>query len=141
MAPATPVNITAVDTTKGAWDLFPIPYINANLEHIPLHNDAETGMTVLKMTYRAGFTNPWHSHFCGHGFYVLDGVLDTHQGRYGPGSWVWFPEGGTMYHGATEKEDVTFLFVTNKKFSIHFVGDGSDPCALEMAAADMQKKG
>ncbi|KAK5173348.1 uncharacterized protein LTR77_002029 [Saxophila tyrrhenica] len=141
MPPAKPVELSVVDTNQGEWDIMPIPYIDAHLEHKALHNDAETGMMVLKMTYRAGFTNPWHSHLCGHGFYVLDGVLDTHQGRYGAGSWVWFPEGGTMYHGATADEDVTFLFITNKKFSIHFVGDERDPCALEMAAVDMQMKG
>lgn len=95
-------------------------------------------MLIMKMVYRAGFTNLWHSHFCGHGFYVLSGILDTHQGQYGPGSWVWFREGGTMYHGATKDQDVTFLFITNKKFSIHFVGDKDDPCALEMAAWQMQ---
>lgn len=129
---AKPVDLTVVDTTKTPWDLLPIPYINAKLEHNALLTDAETGVMVSKMVYRAGFTNPWHSHFCGHGFYVLDGILDTHQGQYGPGSWVWFPEGGVMYHGATKESDVTFLFITNKKFSIHFVGDESDPCALEM---------
>lgn len=133
------VDVSVVDTNKTPYELFPVPYINAQLEHNMLHNDAETGMMVLKMVYRAGFTNPWHSHFCGHGFYVLDGVLDTHQGQYGAGSFVWFPEGGLMYHGATKDQDVTFLFITNKKFSIHFVGDESDPCALEMAAADAAK--
>jgi anti-sigma factor ChrR (cupin superfamily) len=136
MPPSQLVELNVVNTNDRKWDLFPVPYIDAQLEHHPLHSDAETGMMVLKMVYRAGFTNPWHSHFCGHGFYVLDGVLDTHQGQYGPGSWVWFPEGGLMYHGATKENDCTFLFVTNKKFSIHFVGDESDACALEMAAEE-----
>ncbi|KJX96784.1 membrane protein [Zymoseptoria brevis] len=113
------VDVSVVDTTKTPYELFPCS---------------------LKMVYRAGFTNPWHSLFCGHGFFVLEGVLDTHQGQYGAGSWVWFPEGGLMYHGATKEQDVTFLFVTNKKFSIHFVGDEGDPCALEMAAVDAQRK-
>jgi hypothetical protein len=34
---------------------------------------------------------------------------------------VWFPEGMTMQHGATQTEDVTVLFITNKKFEIHYV--------------------
>ncbi|KAK4617239.1 uncharacterized protein CLAFUR5_05070 [Fulvia fulva] len=123
------VDLSVVDTNLTAYELFPVPYINAQLEHNMLHNDGETGMMVLKMVCRAGFTNPWHSHFCGHGFFVLEGVLDIHKGQYGAGSWVWFPEGGLMYHGATKDQDVTFLFVTNKKFSIHFVDDTSDPCA------------
>jgi hypothetical protein len=42
---------------------------------------------------------------------------------------VWFPEGGIMEHGATQDEDCTFLFITNKPFDIHFVGDENDPAA------------
>jgi len=76
--------------------------------------------------YRAGFTNPWHSHPCAHGVYVLEGTLSTHQGQYPAGSFVWFPEGGIMEHGATQEEDCTFLFITNKPFDMHFVGDEND---------------
>ncbi|MEJ2861467.1 cupin domain-containing protein [Actinomycetospora flava] len=129
---STPVELTVVDTTTESWQGFPVEYINANLEHVPLVQDPETGMTVLKMVYRAGFTNPWHSHPCAHGVYVLEGVLNTHQGDYPAGSFVWFPEGGVMQHGATQDQDCTFLFITNKPFDIHFVGDDSDPQAPSM---------
>jgi quercetin dioxygenase-like cupin family protein len=91
--------------------------------------DPDTGMQVMKMIYRAGFTNPWHTHDCAHGIYVLDGTLTTHRGDYGPGSFVWFPEGGSMHHGAGTEQDCTFLFITNKPFDIHFVGDENDPAA------------
>jgi hypothetical protein len=37
-----------------------------------------------------------------------------------------------MEHGAIETEDVTLLFITNKKFEIRFVGDDSDPLAPTM---------
>jgi quercetin dioxygenase-like cupin family protein len=63
----------------------------------------------------AGFTNPWHSHPCAHGIYVLEGTLNTHQGQYLAGSFVWFPEGGIMEHGATQDPDCTFLFITTKR--------------------------
>jgi quercetin dioxygenase-like cupin family protein len=116
-----PVDLTVVDTNTAAWEDFPVPAINAVLEHVPLLDDPETGMMVVKMVYRAGFTNPWHHHPCGHGIYVLDGVLNTHQGTYGPGNFVWFPEGGIMEHGATADADCTFLFITNKPFDIHHV--------------------
>jgi ChrR Cupin-like domain len=86
-----PVELTVVDTNTATWELFPVAYIGANLEHVPLMSDPETGMMILKMVYRAGFTNPWHSHPCAHGVYVLDGTLSTHQGRYPAGSFVWFP--------------------------------------------------
>ena len=124
-----PVELTVVDTNTAAWELFPVAYIGANLEHVPLMSDPDTGMMILKMVYRAGFTNPWHSHPCAHGIYVLEGTLDTHQGQYPAGSFVWFPEGGIMEHGSTQDEDCTFLFITNKAFAIHFVGDENDPDA------------
>jgi quercetin dioxygenase-like cupin family protein len=119
--PLEPVDLTVVDTTTAEWQDFPVPAINANLEHVPLLNDDETGVMMVKMVYRAGFTNTWHTHPCGHGIYVLEGTLNTHQGTYGPGNFVWFPEGGTMEHGATADADCTFLFVTNKAFDIHHV--------------------
>lgn len=114
-----PVELVVTDTTTAEWQDFPVPAIDAVLEHVPLVDDPETGMMMVKMVYRAGFTNPWHTHPCGHGIYVLSGTLRTHQGTYGPGSFVWFPEGGSMEHGATDDEDCTFLFVTNKPFDIH----------------------
>ena len=52
--------------------------------------------------------------------YVLEGTLVTHEGDYGPGSFVWFPEGPEMQHGATAEEPVTVLFITNKPFDIHY---------------------
>lgn len=57
---------------------------------------------------------------------VLEGTLNTRQGQYPAGSFVWFPEGGMMEHGATQDEDCTFLFMINKAFALHFVGDDSD---------------
>jgi quercetin dioxygenase-like cupin family protein len=51
---------------------------------------------------------------------VLEGTLVTHEGRYGPGSFVWFPEGETMEHGASAEQDVTVVFITNKPFEIHY---------------------
>jgi quercetin dioxygenase-like cupin family protein len=77
-------------------------------------------MEVRLVRYPAGFVNPLHTHHCAHGMYVLEGTLVTHEGHYGPGHFVWFPEGNVMEHGATAEQDVTVLFVTNKPFDIHF---------------------
>jgi anti-sigma factor ChrR (cupin superfamily) len=120
MATETPVDVAAIDTGKAQWQKFPIPQIHAELDCLPLVDDPDTGMQVLKMVYRAGFTNPWHTHPCAHGIYVLEGTLSTHQGDYGPGTFVWFPEGGRMHHGATTAGDCTFLFITNKPFDITY---------------------
>ncbi len=117
-----PVELTVVDTHTQDWEPFPIPQLGIELTSMPLMDDPDTGMRVLKLIYRAGFTNPWHTHPCAHGIYVLDGTLTTHVGTYPAGSFVWFPEGGVMHHGASEDGDCTILFITNKPFDIHYPG-------------------
>jgi quercetin dioxygenase-like cupin family protein len=113
-------SVTVIDTNKIAWSEIPIPEIDHQLPVKVLHEDPETGMSILKMKYAAGFTNPWHTHHCGHGMYVLDGILETHKGSFGPGSFIWFPQGERMFHGATPDNDVTFLFIANKAFDISY---------------------
>ena len=53
--------------------------------------------------------------------YVLEGTLVTHKGRFPPGTFVWFPEGEVMEHGASADGDVVVLFITNKGFRIDYV--------------------
>ena len=53
--------------------------------------------------------------------YVLEGTLVTNAGQFGPGNFVWFPEGAVMEHGASAEGDATVLFITNKPFDIHYV--------------------
>jgi len=55
--------------------------------------DPDTGMEVRLVRYAAGVMNRWHTHPCAHGMYVLEGTLVTHEGSYGPGTFLWFPEG------------------------------------------------
>ena len=85
-----------------------------------LHTDPETGMEIRLVRYPAGVINPNHTHPCGHGMYVLEGTLVTHRGEFGPGSFVWFPEGETMVHGAGFEADAVVLFITNKPFRIDY---------------------
>ena len=46
--------------------------------------------------------------------------FSEHKGRFGTGSFIWFPEGEVMSHGATAEADVTVLLVSNKAFSIKY---------------------
>ena len=124
--PTNVVTIVPKDATRMAWEPFELKQLNATIFVKVLETDKETGMTAFLVRYPAGFVNTWHTHPTAHGMYVLDGVLKTHQGEYGPGTWVWFPEGGWMEHGATAKNDVTIFFVTNKKFDIKWAVD-KDP--------------
>jgi quercetin dioxygenase-like cupin family protein len=84
--------------------------------------DPETGIEIRLVRYPSGVINPSHIHSCGHGMYVLDGTLVTHKGTFGPGTFVWFPEGEVMEHGASPEGDTTVIFITNKSFRIDYVG-------------------
>ncbi|MEO7652155.1 MAG: cupin domain-containing protein [Bryobacteraceae bacterium] len=113
-------SITAIDTAALPWDERFNEKIGRSLYRKNLITDPDTGMEVRLVRYPAGIINPRHTHPCAHGMYVLEGTLVTHQGRFGPGHFVWFPQGGTMEHGASAEADVVVLFITNKPFEIHY---------------------
>jgi quercetin dioxygenase-like cupin family protein len=117
---AAGLGVSSHDTNSMPWGALFIEQLGVNLPVKALIEDPDTGMSVLKVKYAAGFTNTWHRHHCAHGMYVLDGILKTHAGEFGPGSFVWFPEGMLMEHGATADNDVTILFITNKPFDIRY---------------------
>jgi quercetin dioxygenase-like cupin family protein len=113
-------SLLAIDTAALPWE----ERFNEKLGRVifrkDLFTDPETGMEVRMVRYPAGVMNVRHTHPCAHGMYVLEGTLATHAGTYGPGCFVWFPEGTVMEHGALDSEDVTVLFITNKPFAIHY---------------------
>ncbi len=114
------MKITAIDTNALAWEERPNEKIGRSLYRKNLIEDPDTGMEVRLVRYPAGVVNPRHTHPCAHGMYVLEGTLVTHDGQYGPGHFVWFPEGMLMEHGATATGDVTVLFITSRRFAIDY---------------------
>jgi quercetin dioxygenase-like cupin family protein len=115
-----PPKMIAIDTHTLPWEERFNEKIGAALYRKNLIEDPDTGMEIRLVRYPAGIINPTHTHPCAHGMYVLQGTLVTHDGRYGPGNFVWFPEGLVMEHGASAEADVTVLFITNKRFEIHY---------------------
>jgi quercetin dioxygenase-like cupin family protein len=113
-------DLKVLDTPSMAWQERFNERVGRPLYRKDLVVDPETGMEVRLVRYPAGFMNPRHTHPCAHGLYVLEGTLVTHAGHYGPGHFLWFPEGMVMEHGATPEADVTVLFITNKPFVIHY---------------------
>jgi len=111
----------SLDTGALPWE----ERFNEHLQRViyrkDLFQDPETGMEIRLVRYPAGLVNPLHTHPCGHGMFVLEGTLVTHRGNFGPGSFVWFPEGEPMEHGATTGRDVVVLFITNKPFRIDYI--------------------
>jgi quercetin dioxygenase-like cupin family protein len=112
----------AVDAGAMPWEERFHERVGKPLYRKMLFTDAETGAAVSLVRYPAGVINPGHTHPCGHGMYVLEGTLVTHKGEFGPGTFVWFPEGEVMTHGASADGDVVVVFVTNKAFRIDYVG-------------------
>jgi quercetin dioxygenase-like cupin family protein len=111
----------AVDTSEQKWEERYNEKLGRALFRKDLYTDPKTGSEIRLVRYPAGVVNPRHTHPCGHGMYVLDGKLVTHKGTFGAGTFVWFPEGEVMEHGASPDGDVTVLFVTNKAFRIDYV--------------------
>jgi quercetin dioxygenase-like cupin family protein len=117
----------AIHTPDQPWEERFNEKIGRTLYRKNLYIDPETGAEIRLVRYPAGVINPGHTHPCGHGMYVLEGTLVTHKGRFAPGTFVWFPEGEVMEHGASADGDVTVLFITNKSFRIDYV----EPAAPE----------
>src|SRR5437868_13527511 len=111
----------AIDTNTQPWEPRYNEKLGLNLFRKMLYTDPANGMEIRLVRYPAGIINPAHTHPCGHGMYVLEGTLVTHQGKYGPGSFVRFPEGEVMEHGASAQGGVTVVFITNKSCRIDYV--------------------
>ena len=116
-----PRDYFAVNTQDVPWEERFNERIGKSLFRKELYEDPDNGMLIRLVKYPAGIINPEHTHPCGHGMYVLEGTLVTHRGSYPPGSFVWFPEGPVMEHGASAEGDVVVVFITNKSFRIDYV--------------------
>jgi quercetin dioxygenase-like cupin family protein len=112
--------LVSIDTAALPWEERYNEFLGKTLYRKNLITDPETGMEIRIVKYPAGVINKLHTHPCAHGMYVLEGTLVTHAGQFGPGNFIWFPEGETMEHGATAEQDVVVLFITNKPFEIHY---------------------
>ena len=115
----------AINAAEMPWEERFNERIGKSLFRKNLFIDQETGMEIRLVRYPAGIINPAHTHPCGHGMYVLEGTLVTHAGSFPPGSFVWFPEGETMDHGASADGDMIVVFITNKPFRIDYVEGNS----------------
>jgi quercetin dioxygenase-like cupin family protein len=116
----TQPELLAINTQALPWEGQFNETLGKTIYRKELIQDPDTGMEIRLVRYNAGVMNTRHTHPCAHGIYVLEGTLVTHDGSYGPGTFVWFPEGLVMEHGATAEEDVTVLFITNKPFDIYY---------------------
>ena len=113
--------VIALDTNQMEWIERPSEETGKSYFRKTLIEDEDTGMLIKLAYYPEGYITPWHDHPCAHGMYVLEGTLYTSDGEFGPGTFVWHPEGVVQEHGATAPGGVKVLFITNKQFGIRFV--------------------
>ena len=111
---------SSVDPATVPWREVPLPS-KQNLYTKTLLADTQTGTGVDLLRYPAGVVTPVHTHPHGHGMYILQGKLVTNHGTFGPGMFVWFPEGEAIYHGATADQDAVVLFIRHEPFEIKFM--------------------
>jgi hypothetical protein len=114
------LNFSSVDPATVAWREVPLPS-QQNLYTKTLLADTQTGTGVDLLRYPAGVVTPVHTHPHGHGMYILQGNLVTNHGTFGPGMFVWFPEGEAIFHGATAEQDAVVLFIRHEPFDIKFI--------------------
>src|SRR5436305_700427 len=113
-------SLIAIDANALPWEERFNEKLGRALYRKNLVVDPDTGMEVRHVRYAKSVINVKHTHTCAHGMYVLEGTLLADGKSFGPGSFVWFPEGMEMEHGASGAGDVTVLFITNKPFEIHY---------------------
>lgn len=116
------INEIVKDIHSMPWDELISERTGKKMAEKKLLNDPDTGMLINYCYYPEGFVTPWHVHHnLSHGIYVLEGTLYTDEGSYGPGSFVWFPEGIVSEHGAVAEGGATVLFITNAAFNIEYI--------------------
>lgn len=118
---------TAVDASTIAWSRNQKNQDAVTYYMRPLFTDLQSRNAVLMVRYPAGQINPPHSHPVGHGMYVLRGLLVTHRGTFGPGTFVWFPAGEVMWHGAGPDEALEVLFMAGPNLRTDYAMDASVP--------------
>jgi quercetin dioxygenase-like cupin family protein len=119
-APNVSREFTSVNPANIPWSELPMPN-KQSLYRKTLRADAQDGTGVDLLRYPAGVVTPIHAHPHGHGMYILQGKLVTNHGTFNPGTFVWFPGGEKIYHGATKEADAVVLFIRHEPFQIDFV--------------------
>lgn len=109
-----------VNTTEQKWSQNQSHRDRVTYFMKPLFHDQSSGEVEMLVRYPAGQINPEHTHPYGHGMYVLQGKLVSNRGTFGPGTFVWFPAGEVVSHGAGPDEDVTVVFTTHDGLTIDY---------------------
>ena len=79
-------------------------------------------MMVNLLRYPARLINPHHTPLVVTEYTSFRASLVYSRGEFGPGTFVWFPEGEPMSSARIARmDDMIALFITNKSFRIDYV--------------------
>lgn len=102
------------DGNSMPWETILDKHLNKEFKDLKMIQDEETGFAVNLSIYPKGYFKVQHVHTHGHGIFVLKGTLKTDEGEFGPGTFVWYPAGTVMRHGATDREACVFLYIQDR---------------------------
>ena len=60
-------DLQSFDSNDMPWEESYVEQLKMSIPVKEFIEDPETGVSVRKIRYAAGFTNPWHTHPCAHG--------------------------------------------------------------------------
>lgn len=106
---------------KLPWETITDAHLGKQFKDMKLIFDEDTGMVINLSIYPKGYYKTKHVHSCAHGILVLQGTLKTDEGEFGPGTFVWYPAGTVMSHGATDREECLFLYIQDKKGALTYL--------------------
>lgn len=109
------------DQANLPWETLTDAHLGKQFKDMKLILDEDTGMTINLSIYPKGYYKVKHIHSCAHGIFVLSGTLKTDEGEFGPGTFVWYPAGTVMSHGATDREECMFLYIQDKKGKLTYL--------------------
>lgn len=118
--------VEVLDTNRMPWQVCPTSTDKKVFGQKQLIQDPDIGMESALYEYPAGFTTYMHTHPCGHGHFILEGQMKVNQSYYGPGTFIWYPEGCVAEHGATAFEHAKVLMFSNKPFKVNYCKDEAD---------------
>lgn len=94
-----------IDSTTAAWQTF-----SEGVEMLALRSEPGANRVLLRFAPGKGY--PPHHHSVAEEVYVLEGIYEDREQRFGPGSYLYYPAGSV--HSAFSTTGCTFLVINAK---------------------------
>lgn len=111
------------DTKNLPWETIMDEHQEKQFQDMKLILNEDSGLLVNLSINPKGYYKAKHVHECSHGILVLKGTFKTDEGEFGPGTFIWYPEGTVMSHGATDREECIFLYIQDQKGELIYLDE------------------